>query len=129
MSKVHTFNTKIEDEYGVYPSAVVAIIKAEKTASTGWGSVDGVEDYTHSKPSIGMLEYTASYYQSVDAQLAGKRSRPLLSFSSNLPIADRMLHSVNLAHEESERIMNGGLNPMELDITLIQHDIERNFNF
>ena len=129
MSKVKSFNMIMEDEYGVYPNAIVAILRGKKAAEDEWESTDGIEDYSYSKPSIGMLEYTASYYQSADALLTGKKSRPLLTSRANLVVSERLLHTVDLNHEESQRIMNGGLSLMDMVNTLIEHDIKRNFNF
>ena len=61
-----------------------------------------------------------------EAQAAGKKSRPLINL---LPGEDNRVFSVDLGHEESKRIMAGGLAPMEMADTLIEHDIKRNFKF
>lgn len=124
MSKVKVFTTKIEDDYEIYPEALFAILEDKEVSERERKSPDGIRDYTH-KTAIATLEYTASYWLSVSAHAAGKKSRPILNNDDTLSFGERLVLSVDLGHEESERIMRGDLEPMEVSNELIKHDIIR----
>jgi len=122
MSQVKKFTAKIEDDYGVYPAALIAILAYDATSQSSERSVDGF-DYTEKAASIGILEYEGSYYQSSDSRMAGKKSKPLLNSD------DKFIIAVDLEHPESVSLINGsGLVGRELSFNLIIADIKRKFN-
>lgn len=125
MSQVTTFTMNLEDEYGAYPEALVAIFNDSEMSHRQRKSIDGLQNYTHSV-EIAQLEYSANFWQSKAAQAVGKKSRPMINVEHG---SDSRVFSVDLEHEESQRIMAGSLAPMEMADTLIKHDIKRNFKF
>ena len=124
MSKVEVFTTKLEDEYEIYPSALFAMFEDDEILHRKRVSIDGFQDYTHTT-EIASLQYQASYWLSINAYEAKKRFKPLLNGNESLPFNEQLVLTVDLSHEESVRIMNGNLEPMQVSNELIKHDIKR----
>ena len=74
---------KVEDEYGVYPSALVAIYDLTETSKSNKGSeIKEGAPFREVNNAIIELSFMGNYWQNADAQAAGKRSRPLMEDGS-----------------------------------------------
>ena len=78
MANVSFLQCKVEDEYGVYPNALIGIYNMTET-STNVKEAEVSDGAAFEEVSNTIIELTfkGNYWQSAEAQAAGKRSRPL----------------------------------------------------
>lgn len=124
MSKVNAFIADVTCELGwEYKDAYVVVFGDDEMLRRQRTTTDGTADYTH-KSEIASLEYSASFWQSKEAQLSGKKPRPLINIGAT---DNNRVFSVDLTHEESRRIIAGDMGDNELTDSLTAHDIKRKF--
>ena len=117
------FTAKIEDEYGVYPEAIVAIGKVYKKNEelTTYNDDSGE---CKQELVISNFAYEVMYYNSRDAVISGKRSRPIIVSSSGEP--SRVIVA-NLDDEDIKHLISSGLAGEQLNIQIIEIDIRKRF--
>tara|TARA_R110002050_G_scaffold83546_1_gene178680 strand:- start:436 stop:816 length:381 start_codon:yes stop_codon:yes gene_type:complete len=125
MSTVRTFRAKVKDELEWdYPGALVAVRQFSESSQTTGISSDGVKDYEYTDPSIEAIAYRANYWPSVQAQVDGLKSRPLIDIDNQ---EDPDLFIVDLLHAQSIQVINGALSPIDKMFRLIELDVTRRF--
>lgn len=125
MSAVKTFRAKVKDELEwEYPGALVAVRQFSESSQTTGISADGEGDYTYTDPSIEAIAYRANYWPSVQAQVEGKKSRPLIDIDNQ---EDPDLFRVDLEHLQSVQVINSSMPPLDKMFRLIELDVIRRF--
>ena len=118
------FTTKIEDDYGVYPEAVVAIYKVYKDSNelTEYNDIDG---HCKKENVITRFGYEVMFYNDREAALSGKRSRPIIISSES---GTGRVIEADLTNVDIVNLMGSGVMGEDLKLQIIQIDIKRHFN-
>tara|TARA_B100000809_G_scaffold266667_1_gene330603 strand:+ start:1817 stop:2197 length:381 start_codon:yes stop_codon:yes gene_type:complete len=125
MESVKTFRAKVTDELEWdYPAALVAVrAYSESSQNTGVSS-DCREGYVLESTLIEAISYKANFWPSVQSQIDGKKSRPLINLHSD---GDKDLFNVDLEHEESLQVIESDSSAIDKMFKLIELDVVRRF--
>ena len=124
MTQVKTFKATVKcDRDWVYENAFVAV-RQWSESSQNTGSTEDFKGVYDVDSAVEAIAYRGNFWQSVQDQVDGKRSKPLVNLDSD---GDSDLFKVDLEHLQSIQVMNSSMAPLDKMFRLIELDVIRRF--